>query len=325
MTYVKDRTQLNNPAISWGAVFGGWIFASAFALLLYVLGAAAGLTTMSALNEFSLGVTIGTGIWMGVAWVLATWAGAYFAGRLCGRTDKGTGSLHGMIVWALSSVLTLVMASMQIGAAATAGANVVKGAANAGTQAVQAAGNAGQEAGQQAVNQAQQSDSIRQIAGSLADRAKQTVGQTVAQNSGVNSQEIQQAMDKLDSQTTTDVGTRLVQGDTQGAKQILTDRTDLSPADIDSVIAGISQQAQQTGQDIKNTAGAAAEQGADYASGALWAAFLLSLLGLGAGALGGAAGARRAARIYGETVVAVTDVPLRTDATTTAYDQRRAV
>lgn len=325
MIYERERTYSNRPNISWGAVFGGWIFAYAFALLLYLAGAAAGLTTMSALNKFSMGVTIGTGIWMGVAWIVATWCGAYFAGRLCGRTDKGTGALHGMIVWGLSGVMTLLMASLQIGAAASAGANAVQGIAKAGASAAQGAGQLSGQAGQAAQN-AQSNGITSQITQQIRSQVRQNVGQA-AQNAGVNPNNLDQAIQQLDDQTLGSVASALLAGNTQQAKQTLSQRTSLSDADLDRLTTSINDSARQYGNEVKNKAGAAAEQTGDYASGALWAAFIASLIGLGAGAWGGSAGARRSARIYGETVVEA-DVP-RTDVPRTDVppygEQRRAV
>lgn len=312
----KERSFLYRPVISWGAVFGGWIFAYAFALLLYLLGAAAGLTTMSALNEFSMGATIGTGIWMAIAWIAATAFGAYVAGRLCGRTDKGTGALHGMIVWGFSGVMTLLMASMQIGAVAAAGTNAAQSAAQAGSSLAQGADQSVQ--GQQVNVPSQIVDSLRQrISGELGQQASQATG------GQVNSQEIQSAIQNLDNQTMTNISSRLIQGDTEGAKNILAQQTDLSEGDINALVSSMSTQVRQAGNNLQEQAGDVAEQGTDYASGALWAAFFASLIGLGAGAWGGGLGARRAAKVYGESYEAVT-TDVRTDVPpTTGYEERR--
>lgn len=287
---MAERVESGNvwlrPPISWGAIFAGWVFAYAFALLLYLFGAAVGLTSLAAINELSAGVTIGTGIWMVVAWIVATFAGAVLAARMAGSGRKGAGVIHGLMVWALSGLMTLLIGSLQAAAVTQAGVSAVRGI--------------GQMAGQVQPGGAGLPAQIpEEIQSSFANEIQQEIGQALAQvpgAEGLNQQEISQAIQQLDQETVTQVGAALIRGDQQQAQTLLANNTNLSEQQITAVVTGLGQRAQNYANQVRQTAGRAAEQTGDVASATLWVLFLSSLLGLGAGAWGGAVGAAMAAK-----------------------------
>jgi hypothetical protein len=93
--------------ISFGAVVAGAIVAAATWLLLYLLGAALGATSVSALG--APGDTgRGGGIWTIITLALALALGGYVASRLSGTHSHLDGELHGITTWALTVLIGLL-------------------------------------------------------------------------------------------------------------------------------------------------------------------------------------------------------------------------
>ncbi len=276
----SERIYHSHAGIRWGSIIGGWLFAYAFAMLLYLLGAAAGVTSLSVINNLSKGVTIGTGLWMVAAWIIATFIGALFAGRSAGVADRGTGMIHGLLVWALSGLMTLFIGSVQAATMATVGVGAVQGVA---------------EAANRTDIRVPQEVKDR-FSNEFKDQASQILSQNAAGGT-VDQGRIRESLDQLDAGTITDVSLLLIQGNSDQARATLANNTDLSDEDIARIVNGLESRGAQSRAEIQG-AGDAAEQAVDYTSAGLWALFFSSLLGLGAGAWGGAAGAALAARAY---------------------------
>src|SRR5689334_10248687 len=72
--------------ISWGAIFAGVVIALAVQLVLSLLGIGIGASTIDPLSEQNpgKGLGIGAAVWFVISSLLATYAGAWVAGRLSG-------------------------------------------------------------------------------------------------------------------------------------------------------------------------------------------------------------------------------------------------
>ncbi|EJL92362.1 hypothetical protein AC790_20655 [Pantoea sp. RIT-PI-b] len=94
--------------ISWSAVFAGVIAALIIHILLGVLGTAIGATTIDPQQEQNPLQHLGTGalIWTGVSMLIAMGVGSYVAGRLAQRE----GAMHGLLMFGVSTILTLWLA-----------------------------------------------------------------------------------------------------------------------------------------------------------------------------------------------------------------------
>jgi hypothetical protein len=93
------------PRISWAAIFGGAVAALALWLLLYAFGLAVGLSSMDPSDPHSArGSGIFTGIWSGVAPLIALFVGGLVAARLAGVFLRGYGALHGLVMWGLVTI-----------------------------------------------------------------------------------------------------------------------------------------------------------------------------------------------------------------------------
>lgn len=271
------------PAISWSSIFAGWLFAWAFAMLLYALGAAVGITTMAAINDFSAGVAIGTGVWIVLSWIAATFFGGWLAARLAGRPNQGVGAMHGMVVWSLCAVMTLIVVQVQAAGAVSAGTQAAQGAA----QAVQAGVLPAPEAG---IPDARVSDpsAAGEPEGASADR---------------DAEAIRRALLRFDDGDLNQFRTSIAEGRSDEVRRLLGENTDLEDAQISQVIANLS------GEGAPPSGERAAEQAGDVTSGAMWVLFLTSLFGLAAGVAGGMLGARRSEEFYAELTAAAPPVP----------------
>ena len=113
-------TQDGLPRLSWGSVIAGVILSSIVYLIMSVLGTAIGATLLSPLSQPNPlhGFGFGSGVWVIVTTVLAVFIGSYFAGR-CAPV---LGWLHGLLSWAVMTLLIVFgMTSLIGGAVGTVG------------------------------------------------------------------------------------------------------------------------------------------------------------------------------------------------------------
>jgi hypothetical protein len=113
---IVDRRQ---PAIRWSAIFAGTAVAVGVWLLLQIFGMGAGLAAIDTDNAGSLrGAGIGTTVWSLIVPLIALFIGGYVAGKLAATLDSRVGGLHGVVVWALTSVAGVMLAVSLISAIA---------------------------------------------------------------------------------------------------------------------------------------------------------------------------------------------------------------
>lgn len=97
------------PAIRWGAVLAGVAVGISVQLALSLLGIASGLS----LTNVSTGEGPGTSalIWAGASMLISALVGAYVAGRMSGLKRKIDGILHGLVSWAVTTLLFVLLAT----------------------------------------------------------------------------------------------------------------------------------------------------------------------------------------------------------------------
>lgn len=101
------------PAIRWGAILAGVVVGISIQLVLTLLGIASGLTTVSTAQGQEAG--IGPLIWAGISMLIAAFIGAYVAARMSGLKRKADGVLHGMVSWAVTTLLFAALATSAAG------------------------------------------------------------------------------------------------------------------------------------------------------------------------------------------------------------------
>lgn len=105
--------------ISWGAIFAGWLVATAVAGLLYLAGLALGFAAFDpyATNGAIKGIGVGTAIWLIATWAAGLFVGGLFASWFDGKSDQTAGAIHGIAVWGLSVTAAAVWMSLGLGQA----------------------------------------------------------------------------------------------------------------------------------------------------------------------------------------------------------------
>jgi hypothetical protein len=112
-----------SPRMSWGAALAGCVFSLVTYLGLNVLGTAIGSATIDPLHESNpvSGLAMGAGIWVVAASLISVLVGAFVAGRLA--TVRG--GLHGLLSWALTTLVTTWLVAGLASSAAGAVTGVV--------------------------------------------------------------------------------------------------------------------------------------------------------------------------------------------------------
>src|SRR5688572_12708413 len=155
-TATTGGTPSGPTAVSWGAIFAGAAAAAALSLILMLLGTGLGLSAMSPwANEGTSAKTlgIGTGVWLVVIHIAASFIGGYMAGRLRTKWVSLHGdevvyrdTSHGFLTWAVGTLFTAAVltstVSAIVGTGVRAGAQVAGGATEAATTAAASAGGA---------------------------------------------------------------------------------------------------------------------------------------------------------------------------------------
>ncbi|MBI1890083.1 MAG: hypothetical protein HYS18_05525 [Burkholderiales bacterium] len=110
-------------AVRWGAILAGVAAGVSVQLVLTLLGIATGLSAAD-VNSANRGMAMGAMLWAGISMLIAAFVGGYVAARMSGLKRKADGVLHGMVAWA---VTTLLFATL----AASAGGSLLGGIFNA--------------------------------------------------------------------------------------------------------------------------------------------------------------------------------------------------
>ena len=276
------------PPISWGAIFAGVVFVLAISWLLYLLGAALGLTVVNPAEVPEAGEKLGRGaaIWILITSLIAFFLGGLFAARVAGIIDKTEAMLHGLAVWGVSTLLALLLGVAGVSTLLQAGQSLVKGGAALGTKATGAIG-------------AADVNIPSSVIAGLQARLKAEVSQALAraaQDAGgkVSEEKARRALDQLDRETTTGIVVQLVRGNLESAKTILAANTTLTKAEVEQLIEGLSQEVSRDKQALQ----AQAKKAADYSAAVLWTVFISSSVGLIMAIIGGRLGAQAGVRIY---------------------------
>jgi hypothetical protein len=124
--------------MSWGAVIGGVVAALGVAILLYALGLALGLNVVVDANkpESLRSSGLFTSIWMLITSLIALFVGGYVAGRGANAITHVSGSIHGLVMWGLTTVAAVWLVLNVFGSVISGVASVGKTAVEAGAGAI---------------------------------------------------------------------------------------------------------------------------------------------------------------------------------------------
>lgn len=148
-TYEPSPTNLgaatSPSAVSWAAIFAGALAAGVMSLLLFMLGAGLGLSSLSVWSgRGAEGSTLGWGalFWLVITQLFSAAIGGYLAGRLRTKwqgvhTDEVyfRDTAHGFLAWALATIGMVILAGSVL-SSAISGVGKAAGAVASGTAAV---------------------------------------------------------------------------------------------------------------------------------------------------------------------------------------------
>jgi hypothetical protein len=283
--------------LRWSAIFGGGVLALGVWILLHALGMAAGLTAVDPRDTGSLrGAGIMTGVWSVIAPLIALFCGGWVAARTAGVVSRGTGAIHGAVVWGLATIAGVFMVASLLGTTVRAGVKL-GGAAVGGVSALAQAGGQG----------------------------AQTMGLDIGDLLGPINQRLEaQGLPAMTPQqmraVTSDVvnrGLREGRLDRDTLAESLAANTELDQQQVQQIASELQAGLQARAGQLKQQAQTTALEAADTIGKVMWGVFLGLLLGLAAAVLGAVAGTSRSQRAAAEherglPVVAVETTPVVT-------------
>jgi hypothetical protein len=280
--------------ISWGAVLAGGIAAVAVGVMLNVLGLAVGATSLDPAraggSPSASTIGIAGGIWLMVANLIGLGIGGWVAARLSGTSDDTDGLLHGLSVWAVGFLISLLLLG-----------NVVAGATGTVFRSASSVIGGTMQGAGQAVGQAAQA-----AAPDIAQAARTTdTDQLIARLQGaLQSGGDPQAMtpDQRRSEITQILGTRIRQGEFRGDQrdrlaQLVAAETGVPPEQANERIGQVETQAREAAARAETQAREAAQTAAEAAATTAYWLFAAMILGAAAAVLGARLGTRRAVAV----------------------------
>ena len=240
----------SHALLSWRSIVAGLLISMFSMIGLIGLGLAfGGIGFDDETSARSAGIF--TGVWFLVSSIVSLFLGSYFAARVSKFRMGRVGSAQGLVIAALFLGFFLYQSIVAIGSAGSAaGSFLGKSGSVIASGAERAAGNP------------MISNAVSNMAeDALGDLNLRSEPQVVAQG----------------------LGTRLIRGDTESAKNYLAREAGISPTEADARIAQMKVQVDQTMANAK-------EGTATAMKSAGWSLFLLVLLGAASGIAGGALG-----------------------------------
>ena len=182
--------------LRWGAIFGGAFVALALWALLYVFGLAVGLSSINGQDgQFSF-PGLFTGIWAIVAPLLALFVGGIVAGRTAGAQDRGSGTIHGLVLWGFTTLLSGFLLFSLVSTLLSGVVGLGRGAAQVAGQAPQAASALNLSPNQlmQPVNQKLAEQGLPPLTPQQLEATGKDIAQRSLQQGSVNRQVIENAL-----------------------------------------------------------------------------------------------------------------------------------
>lgn len=303
--------------VSWGAILAGAILAMVLQLVLTLVGAGVGLSTVDPIHYDTPDASsygMGAAIWWAVSSVLSLFAGGWVAGHLAGAPGRTDAMLHGLVTWGLASLLGAYLVASAVSSVVKGGAMAAGSVASAaGTGIAAAAGPAADEAkkqlqangitmdsvkaqAQQLLAQtgkpALQPDALKQQADGAADQLN-----NATQNQPANGEDVASVAQRIIASGSDTVQ----QADRQALVNVVMARTGASQADAEQRVDTWVTQYQQTRAKLaqgKAEAETKAREAADQAAKATARAALGSAIALVLGAIAAGLGGALAGRRY---------------------------
>lgn len=261
--------------INWSAVFAGVIFALASAWIMYLLGGALGLAIIDPNDQnIATGLGVGSAIWILLTWLVTLFVGGLIAGRLSGKTDPATGFFHGMTVWSICIVLTILTGAIGVNKMMETSAQLLS---NSNATGVLLSASKSTD---------KSTDISSNATGTLALEAnlkKQIVQLLSDNNANISQSDAQKILSQLSDTQLAKIATYLLQDKPEAAKNIMVVNSDLSDQQINQIINNLDTSIQNSKQVIKDYT----QTVTNYTAAVLWIVLVSQLLSLITAIVGG--------------------------------------
>ena len=98
--------------VSWGAIFAGAVAALVAQMILNMIGLGIGLSTLDPAGNdtpTAASLSTGAGLWWVVSGIVASLAGGLLAWRLSGKPLASTSDCHGLVSWAVTTLVIVYL------------------------------------------------------------------------------------------------------------------------------------------------------------------------------------------------------------------------
>lgn len=293
--------------VCWGAILAGVVVGITVGYLFNFLGVGIGFSSFSVDANVIKNISIGSVIWLIISNSSSIFLGAWVAGRLSTTNNTSEGSLHGMVVWGLCTIITFVLAATTAGMLISGTTNMVgrgislmgQGAASISRGVMQVAPKAGEAAKNILPDVTPALDKIKQQAQQLVDKAQKNI----EQKAGANPRE---AADKAKEQLEEKVTSYLTnenENETEDLRSkvvdFLVDNTNLNQQQAQDTVENwqkryeqMKNQVVEKSQQAKQKAVEATDKATDALAGMALTVFFIVILGGVASIIGGSMGIR---------------------------------
>ncbi|QDU91258.1 hypothetical protein Pla175_46780 [Pirellulimonas nuda] len=239
------------PMISWGAIIAGLFAVIAVTWLMYLLGAALGVSIADVADEAPDAESLP---WMVAGWMLLTALIAYFVGsslaaRMSGVADDLDGMLHGMTLWSVATVVTLMLGYWGLSALVNTGASALSATGSAVAGAVESVGNAaastisGAASGASSAADYLASISDTKVAARVRERLQRRAADVLAEvdppgGTDVTQNDIREAIEGLDAKTFDRMLRQVVDEDQEGIAEVIAAETELNQDQAKELVDG---------------------------------------------------------------------------------------
>lgn len=117
--------------VSWGAILAGAVTALVTQVIVNLVGVGVGLAALgptAADTPSAATASLGAGIWFVASGIVASLAGGLIAGRLSGKPLPGAAALHGLVAWAVTTLVVLYLLTSAAGGLVGGTLSTVSGA-----------------------------------------------------------------------------------------------------------------------------------------------------------------------------------------------------
>ncbi len=178
---ISPTTDILSPQalerLSWGAVIAGSVISLIMMLALNLLGISLGVTSINpSYDEDSASaqsLATGAAVWVGFSTLVALFAGGWLAARFAGIPNNLDGLLHGLLVWGVVMLITMLLVFSGIG-------RIISGMSTLVNQGLHLAGQTAQVAARGAAGVAHVTADVAQAAARGAANAAQGVAESVS-------------------------------------------------------------------------------------------------------------------------------------------------